>query len=203
MKLNGSLSLALASLALAASAQGAITGTTGLVTQIGAPPSAMPGALASINAWTWDEQQAFFLPPMFCDLSTNPSGTGTPVPGVIPGQFVDSHFIHFEGPPGAMVTGTVTFMTQIVGVQYMTPTLDSTDALATTGTIYPTGFIFRDWDGTGFINVNANVISFDLIPAGPFPGGMQQIRVFTRAVPTPGAAALFGLGALAIIRRRR
>lgn len=202
MKLRTVLSLSSALVALSPLAHGAITGTSGLCIQISPPFAAVPGALQASNAWAWDEQQNLFLAATMMDLSTNPSGSGSPVPGVIPAQFVDSHFIHFEGVTGTSAIGTVTFATQIIGVQYSGVLLDLTDAVAGTGTIYPTTLPVRGFSGLGYINIVANVLHFELFPATA-PLDVEQVRVFTRAVPAPGAAALLGLGGLAALRRRR
>jgi len=204
MKTISALSLCLSVAAVAFPASASITSVGGLVTQIGAPPSALPGALSSFNAWAWDEQQNLLLPPVPVDLSTNPSNSGAPVAGVLAG-LVDSHFIHLDGQPGAFITGTVTFSGAILGVQYGDANLDLTDALASTGTLYPTltplrGF--NNWTGADFISINANVLTFQFSTISPAVN-LEEVRVFTRAVPSPGAAALVGMGGLMIVRRRR
>lgn len=203
MKLTATM-FALASVAaVALPAAASIIGTTGMVTQIGAPPSAMPGALTAFNAWAWDEATNISLGTMAVDLSTNPSNTFAPVPGFISG-LVDSHFIHYDGVPGTVITGTVTFSQPILAVQYRDTNLDLTDALATTGTIYPTnlpGRGFFNWTGSDFIDINGSVLSFQMVGIGA--PDLEQVRVFTRAVPAPGSMALLGLGGLLAARRRR
>lgn len=203
MKFSSSLSLCLVLAAFAAPSNAAITSTSGLVTQIGAPPNAFPGALVSFNAWAWDEQQGVTLPITPVDLSTNASSSNAPVPGVVVGQ-VDSHIIHLDGLPGAIITGTVTFNNPIAAVQYTDANLDLTDALVTTGTLYPTFMPFRgfnNWTGADFVAISGNVLTFQFSTVSPVIN-LEQVRVFTR-VPTPGAATLLGLGGLLIARRRR
>ncbi|MCB9844711.1 MAG: hypothetical protein H6811_01815 [Phycisphaeraceae bacterium] len=200
MKLASTLSL---SLLLAASAHGSITSTSGLCTQIPAPGSALPGALTALNAWAWNEQTGITLASMPVDLSTNPSNSFLPVPGLFTG-LVDSHFIHFDGIPGTVITGTVTFSSPILAVQYSDTNLDLTDGLATTGTVYPTtmpGRGFNNWTGADFIDINGNLLTFQLTCAGQ--PDVEQVRVYTRGTPTPGTAALLGLGGLVAGRRRR
>ena len=204
MKLASTLSLSVLVALAAGSAQAAIVSTSGSCTQISAPPSALPGALVALNAWAWDEQPGITLSSMPIDLSTNPSNSGSPVPGFLSG-LVDSHFIHLDGVPGAIYTGTVTFSSPIIGVQYSDTNLDLSDAVATTGTVYPTFLPFRgfnNWTGADFVDINGNVLTFQFSTVSPL-NNLEQVRVFTRAVPAPGSAALLGLGGLVAARRRR
>lgn len=203
MKLTTTM-FVLASVAAAAlPAAGSIIGTTGGATQIVAPFSAMPGALTASNAWAWNEATNISLGSMPVDLSINPSNSFGPTPGFISG-LVDSHFIHYDGTPGTLTFGTVTFSQPILAVQYTDTNLDLTDGLATLGTIYPTtlpGRGFFNWTGADFIDINGNVLTFHMVGAGA--PDLEQVRVFTRAVPAPGSVALLGLGGLLAARRRR
>jgi MYXO-CTERM domain-containing protein len=202
MKLSHALSLSLLA-ALAGVAQASIIGTSGMCTQISPPANALPGALVAPNAWAWNEQTSITRAAMPIDLSTNPSNSGAPVSGFLSGQY-DSHFIHFDGQPGMIVTGTVQFSSKILGVQYSDLNLDLSDAIATTGTIYPTTMPmrgFNNWTGADFIAINNDTLTFQFSTVSPI-NNLEQVRVFT-AVPTPGAAALLGLGGLAAARRRR
>lgn len=203
MKFHAALSVFLPIVTVALPATASITGTTGMVTQISAPASALPGALTAANAWAWDEQQSILLSGMPVDLSTNPSNSFLPVPGSL-STLVDSHFIHFDGVPGANVTGTVTFSSPILGVQYGDTFLDLSDAIASTGTIYPTsmpGRGFFNWTGADFVDINGSTLTFELDFVGT--PDLEQVRVFTRAVPAPGSFALLSLGGLLGARRRR
>ncbi|HRQ72637.1 MAG TPA: hypothetical protein PLU35_06380 [Phycisphaerales bacterium] len=204
MNRSRTLSLCLALAAAATSANASIVATSGLCTQIAAPPSAVMGPLNATNAWAWDEQQGISLALMPVDLSTNPSNSNAAVPGFLTGTF-DSHMVHFDGPPGIVIFGTVTFKDPIVAVQYADLNLDLSDAIATTGTIYPTTMPFRgfnNWTGADFVDINGNVLTFQLSTVSPV-ADIEQIRVFTRAIPAPGTVALLSLAGLIAARRRR
>lgn len=202
MKLSLALSLSLVAGA-AAFAEAGIISTSGMCTQIGAPANALPGSLVATNAWAWDEQTAVSLVSMPVDLSTNPSNSNAPVAGAVSG-LVDSHFVHFDGSPGMVIAGTVTFSAPILAVQYRDANLDLSDALASTGTIYPTTLPlrgFNNWTGADFVDVNGNVLTFQFSTASP-ANNLEQVRVFTK-VPAPGSAALLAMGGLVAARRRR
>lgn len=203
MKLASTLSLSLLVALAAGSAEASIVSTSGMCTQISAPVSALPGALTAFNAWAWNEQTNVSLTSMPVELSTNPSNSFFPIPGLLTAN-VDSHFIHFDGLPGTVITGTVTFNKPILAVQYRDASLDLSDALVTTGTAYPTtlpGRGFNNWTGSDFVDINGNLLTFQLTCAGQ--PDLEQVRVFTHAIPAPGSAALMGLGGLVIARRRR
>lgn len=204
MKLSPALSLFLPVGIVSASACASIVSTSGSCTQIVAPPNALPGALSAFNAWAWDEQTGISLAAMPVDLSTNPSNSFGPVPGFLT-ALADSHFIHYDGVPGTVIFGSVTFSDPIIGVQYNDPNLDLSDAIVSTGTIYPTFMPlrgFNNWTGADYIDINGNVLTFQLTSLGS-PNDLEQIRVFTRAIPAPGAVSLAALGALLAARRRR
>lgn len=201
MKLAPAMSL---SLLLASVAHAGIVSTTGMCTQISPPANALPGSLVANNAWAWDELAGITLSSMPVDLSTNPSNSNAPVPGFLSGP-VDSHFVHFDGVPGMLITGTVTFSDPIIAVQYSDANLDLSDAIATTGTIYPTFTPlrgFNNWTGADFVDINGSVLTFQLSTVSPV-NNLEQIRVFTRAVPAPGAIALMTLGGIFAARRSR
>ncbi len=204
MKAVAALSVCLVVGGAASIAAAGIVSTSGACSQIGAPANALPGSLAANNAWAWDELAGVSLVSMPVDLSTNPSNSFGPVPGLL-STVVDSHFIHFDGVPGMVITGTVTFSDPIIGVQYSDSNLDLSDALASPGTIYPTFMPlrgFNNWTGADYVDINGNVLHFQFSTASP-SNNLEQVRVFTRAVPAPGAAALLGLGGLLGARRRR
>ena len=192
--------------ASAAAANAAIVGTTGQVNQIGAPPSAMFGAIVGTPASAWDEQQGFLSTGLPVDMVINPSNSNAPTPGVVAGP-LNSHLIHWNDFSGIAITGTVTFNGPIAGVAYSDNFLDVSDAVAGAGgTVYPTFFPFRgvvpNAAAGNFIAINANTITFNL---NLIPGivDFDQIRVYTRIVPTPGSLALLGAGGLMTARRRR
>lgn len=203
MNLKTALSLSILA-ATACAAEASIVSTSGACIQIGPPASALPGALQASNAWAWDELGGINLVSMPVDLSTNPSTSFAPVPGFLSGQ-VDSHFVHFDGFPGVTVTGSVTFNQPILGVQYSDGNLDLADGVASAGTAYPTfaaGRGFFNWTGADHISINGNVLTFEMSAADPTMS-LETLRVFTRAIPTPGSAMLLGLGALVGGARRR
>ncbi|MBK7405523.1 MAG: hypothetical protein IPJ41_13050 [Phycisphaerales bacterium] len=204
MKLASMLSLSVLVVLAAGSAEASIVSTSGQCTQIGAPPSALPGALVAQNVWAWDEQAAITLSGMPVGLGTSPSSSFSPVPGFLSG-LADSHFIHLDGVPGAIYTGTVTFSGTIMAVQYSDTNLDLSDSAATTGTVYPTTLSlrgFNNWTGSDFVSISGNVLSFQFSTVSPL-NNLEQVRVFTRSVPAPGSAALLVLGGLVAARRRR
>ncbi|MBL9031199.1 MAG: hypothetical protein JNM80_05780 [Phycisphaerae bacterium] len=193
-------------LAAAIPASASIIGTTGSAQQIAAPPSCFPGALINPLVQVWDEQQGRPSSATLCDMTVNASivttgGVGA-TPGVISGV-VDSHFIHYDFPGGPAVSGTVTFSGTIVGVAYQDQFLDLSDGFGAFGTAYPTGFTTRGWNQVGSIAISGNTLSFNFVPNAAGLIDPEQVRVFTQPVPTPGTAALAGLGALALIRRHR
>lgn len=191
------------SVVVSAAANASIVSTSGMVTQISPPASAMPGALTAFNAWAWNENTNIPLTGMPVDLSTNPSNTFAPVPGLLTAN-VDSHFIHYDGVPGTVITGTVVFSQPILAVQYRDGSLDLSDGLASTGTVYPTtlaGRGFFNWTGADFIDINGATLTFQMVAIGQ--PDLEQVRVFTHAVPAPGSLALLGAGGLLAVRRRR
>ncbi len=197
---------ALGATSLISGANGAITGVTGQTTWLGSPPvSCNPGALTGITAFAWDEQQNITLATLAVDMTNNPGNSSFTIPGLLGGTF-DSHFIHFEGIPGIIgVQGTVTFSANIVGVIFKNTTLDLSDpTCGAFGTVYPTGYPFRGTNTVqpSFFSINANVLTFNLNSLASI-AEVAQIRVITHSVPAPGAAAMLGLGGLAMARRRR
>jgi hypothetical protein len=117
---------------------------------------------------------------------------------------VSSHFIHLDFPTPASVIGTVTFNAPIIGVAFSDTFLDLSDApCGALGTVYPTGFVGRGFNSVGLISINANVLRFEFRPTATGALDPEQVRVFTRGVPEPGALALLGLGGLTALRRRR
>jgi hypothetical protein len=198
------ISLALSALAATASlSNAAIIGVSGNCVQIPAPPSALVGALASAKAWAWDEQTNITVGTgIYCDETQNPGGNLTPIPGILLGSF-DSHIVHFDSIPGVVnAAGAVTFSQPIVGVIFLTTSLNNSDAtcgaLATT---YPTGYPLRQFGSSSF-SVFGNMLQFNLNSFASAPL-LVEVRVLTHSVPAPASAALLGMGGLAAFRRRR
>jgi len=182
-------------------AHASIVSVSGTITQIGPPPSAVAGALASFQAFAWNERTNI-NGPIFADETQNPGSSGGAIAGTLSGLF-DSHVIHFESLPGVVgAAGTVTFSQPIVGVIFQTASLDSTDgtcgALATT---YPTFYPLRQFTTSGF-NFTGNLLNFQINSSFSAPI-LTEIRVLTHAVPAPASAALLGMGGMVALRRRR
>lgn len=202
MKTATIVAAALATLA-AASAHAAIVGTTGVAMQIGNPPIANFPPLTGPNAFCWDEQQNVLVSAgAFADLTVNPGNSGSPTPGLVIGTF-DSHFVHWADFSGVNGTGTITFSGNIEAVMFNDIPLDLSDpTFGALGTAYPTGQALRGLNAQSFLSISGNTLAFNFMP---FPGAIEieQVRVLTRPVPAPGAAALAGLGGLLVFRRRR
>ncbi len=186
-------------------AQGAIVGTTGMAVQVAPPPVANFPAIVNPLAECWDEQQGRQLTaPLLADLTTNPSSNGSPTPGPVAFGVYNSHFIHWSTlPPAFTASGTVTFDGQIRYVFYGDNTLDMSDpAYGAFGTVYPTGQVGRGISAATLVSVLGNTLTFNF---ANFTGAIdvEQVRVLTDIVPTPGSLALLGLGGLVAARRRR
>lgn len=207
-------SLVLAALTAAAGtathATAAITAVSGNTTWLGSPPaSAMPGALAGNNAFTWNEQSGVLLSNLTVNiLGSSGTYTGnTPYLNSLSGTF-DSHFIHFDNASGiAFVNGSVTFSTKIVAVIYQDALLNISDPiLGSFGTVYPTNMPGRSYGpalGATSITLATNTLFFNIF-ANAAAFRLEELRVITEhAVPAPGALALVGMGGLVMARRRR
>ncbi len=203
-------SLVALSLAAAAS-NAAITGNTGATTYLGTPPvNAQQFNLTGATAYCWNEQSGITSSATLVNLNTPGTYTGpTPNVAVIGGTF-DSHFIHFDpSPNAAVIIGSVTFSAAIRGVIYNNTLLSISDPVfGFGGTTYDTGNPLRSFTtnalGPNVISYAGNTINF-LIGTG-FPGQqnrMDEIRVLTDVVPTPGTGSLALAGALLAARRRR
>lgn len=199
------LSAIVLSLTAAAAANASIVSTTGQVVQVGNPPVANFPNIVSPIAWAWDEQQGVNVATgVFADITTNPGNSTTPSPGLVFGTY-NSHFIHWSALPPGSISGTVTFDGPIAAVIYGDTFLDLSDAtFGALGTAYPTGLFARGLNTFGGnVSVLANTISFNFGSSTAGNVELEQVRVLTRQVPAPGAAALLGLGGLVMARRRR
>jgi hypothetical protein len=195
-------------LATTAAANAAITGTTGSCTQIGAPLSALPGALIGPPAFAWDEQTNVNTASTVVNITAPGFYNNGPYIGSVAGLF-DSHIIHFDSLSGvAMVNGSVSFSSNIAAVIFDESLLSVSDAtFGAGGTTYDTGNFFRSYSANTltnptWLNIVGNTISFDLWALQP-GNYIAEVRVLTHAVPTPGSLALMGLGGIAAARRHR
>lgn len=195
--------------AAAGSSHAAITAVSGNTTWLLSPPaSAMPGALAGSNAVAWNEQTGVTVNNLNVNIVGN-TGTytgSTPNFGTLTGTY-DSHFIHFDNSTGiAFVSGSVTFSQRIVAVIYQDVFLDLSDAtLGAFGTVYPTSMPFRSFGpalGGTSITLSPYTINFNIF-ANAAQYRLEEFRVITETVPTPGSLALLGMGGVLVGRRRR
>lgn len=200
----------LVTLSLAAAANAAIIGNTGMTTYLATPPlNAQQFALTGLTAYCWNEQSGVTSSATVVNLTAPGTYTGPGANlGVVSGTF-DSHFIHFDpGTAFGGVGGSVSFNSAIRAVIYDETLLTNTDGFfGAGGTTYATGNPFRSMNanalGGNVITYAANTINFQL---GVFPGQvnrMVEIRVLTDVVPTPGTGALALAGTLLATRRRR
>jgi MYXO-CTERM domain-containing protein len=200
----------LASLALVASAHGAITSVAGQAVQIAPPTNALYTALPGPPAFCWDEQSGVTSTALLVNTIGNGTFTGGSWGPTLAAGVYDSHMIHFDASTGvAVVQGSVTFSGNIVAVIYENNLLDISDGLlGAPGTTYATGDPFRSHSsalGTSSYTVAGNTLNFTLWANSfaAWPNKMAQLRVLTDGtVPAPGAVALLGLAGL-VGRRRR
>lgn len=196
-------------MAAAGASSGAIVSAVGGCTFLASPPvSSLSGALIGPQSFCWNEQTnvlASNLPVNILGSSGFYTGF-TPFNAVLNG-LVDSHMIHFDNATGVTQGGgLVTFSTNIRAVIYENVLLDISDAPhGNPGTVYDTGNPLRSHTlvlGNSQVILLGNQLRFTLDAAVPSMH-TAQLRVFTEAVPAPGAVALAGVGLLAGSRRKR
>jgi MYXO-CTERM domain-containing protein len=201
-----------ATLIASASTNAAIIGTTGPVTQIAPPASAVTMALPGPSAFCWDEQINVAVPAsgIAVNLIGNGSWTGPAANNATYfGSAVDSHMIHFEVSSVAQsVTGSVTFSSAIVAVIYDNTLLAASDGLLGSATVWePLGFIRSPGASLyqNSIQVVGNQINFTMWVSTPdLMNRISEFRVLTDAtIPAPGALALLGVAGVIGARRRR
>jgi len=201
---NVALSL-IALAAAAAASNAAVVSVTGQALIVPAPPTAVFGSFTGGVVHVWDEQQSINVGGLPVDLSINPSSSTLPTAGAVSG-LIDSHFLHYNDWV-VPVSGTVTFNNPIIGVAYNDVFLNISDPVGAFGTLYPTGDTWRGINtianpGASIVSISGNTLTFhfEVVPGAP---DFDQVRVFTRVVPTPGSLALLGVGGLMTARRRR
>lgn len=201
---------ALASGVATSDAHAAILSATGGITQIAPPVSLMPGQEAhGTFAVAIDEMQnvpfSGVVDRINPQLATN--YTATNAGSFALSTFVCSHIIHFDDTnlmnPPINVVGTVTFSSPILAFIYRDFNLDQSDApLGNITTLYPSTVPFR-----GFATAYSGLDTVRLINPTTIEvtlgSGIDQIRVLTVGVPTPGVMALVPMVGLVASRRRR
>lgn len=204
------LFVAVSLVGLASASQASIVSTSGQVFQIAPPPSLQMGVFTNNHAaFAIDEKQNVLFNGLVDRL--NPAlmtnYTGASVLTAPLSSLVDSHIIHFDDtgvPSGANVVGTVTFSRPIIALIYTSVRLDQSDAqLGNIGTtVYPFGTANRGF-ATAFGTLDkVRLLSPDTVEI-TVGQSLDQIRVLTEAVPSPGSLALVPAAGLLATRRRR
>ena len=178
-----------------------IVGTTGMVTVVTPPPSVVQGADQSNSTAIIFAERTTTVPTggLAVDVvspGTYNGGGPAPDPGTIAaGTSVQSYLIHSDpGDPPVIYTGSVSFNAPILGLEILTGSLNGTDsAYGHVGTTYDTSNTARGLESQDSITLSANretlTISFDTHDR------IDEVRVFTAAIPEPTALTLAGLGA--------
>lgn len=208
-KLIGAAALAVLG---ATTAHAAIVSQAGAVTLLGnAPASVLEGALESdTTVYAFNEKQGLTLS---SGLLVNFVAPGFTSSGIIAaGTRVSSHFVHFDsvddGISPARLTGSVSFDAPILGLIFSDARLNATDQLlGALGTTYPGGVAgrrFASGEAGDLFSISGGQLTFNFtsVVGDRF---VDQMRVVTAAVPTPGSLALAGVALLALagVGRRR
>jgi MYXO-CTERM domain-containing protein len=205
---------------LATFASGAVISTSSNVNRIARPADARLNVLTNACiAKVWNERQnvaltqdlrvdAFMRGRLFDEVKDL---QGKVLPKNL---IVSSHYVHFDSPGTQHATlrqASITFDQPIVGVIMLNKqgsrSLDNTDAIFGMGTQFTKNLDLRGLElnpcGDRFkISNDGKTLTFWSTISNPG----DYFRVITSGgnmIPTPGAAALLGLGGLAIARRRR
>lgn len=199
---------------------GAMPASAGIVTTTGSVVVSHTPATTKVGRWESNSKTRLFqeqsnlelqdeievdisLPGGFADFEGLPTGT------ITAGSIVDVYMLHQDavGRRGNIVlSGSVTFDQEILGVMVSNQTLSASDELlGATGTAYPSHtlreleFLIAADEIT--ISEDRRTLSFEL----QTKVALDHIRIITMAaaVPSPGSLALLVLAALATLGRRR
>jgi hypothetical protein len=191
---------------LGAAAASASPTPGGSATVIAAPPSVLEHALVSMTAINVFFESETVLPGA---QSVDDSAAGTfddydafSASTIASGTCVDSWFMQFDPgglpkPLSAQSDGSMTFDTQILGVEALDSSLDATDYLGASGTTYPTGITASERGmevlhaPSGFVNRSGNPDEFSINAAMTSVSvhmdtgaHFDQFRVLTACNPT-------------------
>ncbi|MFW5696997.1 MAG: PEP-CTERM sorting domain-containing protein [Fimbriimonadaceae bacterium] len=198
--------LIVASAFAVAGAQAQIVTTLG-GSEIAAPASVQLNVLEGTEGYVFTEREFVSVIDLAVDhdgsagiFQTNSDLSPTSLTGTF-----SSYFMHMDAPGGGLQSYdfSVTFAQAIQGVVVKDATLDATDAvLGNPGTAYPNGLTNRGWETSTddfAISINGNTLRF----TGRVTTPLDSVRVLTNPVPEPTTIAALGLGALALLRRKR
>jgi hypothetical protein len=197
--------IAIAAVATVAAHAQIVTTTGG--SQILAPPDVTLNVLEGTEGYVFTERDSVSVIDLAVDhdgssgvFNTNADLTPTSLTGTF-----TSYFMHMDAPGNGPQNYdfTVTFAQAIEGVVVTDQTLDDTDAvLGNPGTTYPNGLTNRGWETSTDdfkISISGNSLNF----TGRVTSPLDSVRVLTNPVPEPTTMAALGLGALALLRRKR
>lgn len=198
--------------------QAGIVGTTGPISQIGAPADVRNHMLVSDSQIVaFAEQQGVVLPQNLTFNITQP-GTAPEAdaintsPGdILSGTRVDSFLVHFESGTGTqstpvLLSGSITFDRDVLGVAVFDRRLNESDSvLGSLSTFYPTENRELEIRAGGIVGVSGNdsitlsedrrTVTFNFGNTG----GPDQARIVVAAVPEASSIVLAGVGAACLL----
>jgi hypothetical protein len=190
--------VALVSLIPAIPADAVISGTLGQIQVISPPAQAGSGIASNTTMWAWNEQQNVTLASSIkVDITsvgtyTQESQllTGVSIPA---GTVVDSHYISSVAANGSsQLDGTLSFPSDILGVEVKAPSLSGSDTLGSPGTTYPgtnqslPGMELKPVGNDSVTLTNQRTI---VIHSERTANGVDEVRVITKHDGPPTANA--------------